>query len=434
MKRLFALLLSAAVMIMSGAALSVTASASGYIGSLHDYDNIFTDDEEASIRELLNATAKAAECNVGIVISGDLDKKTPIEYTENMLNSTFGADSNSIFLLINNDFDEEEHYDWIAYTGTAADRYHEELHLLYDAFYSAFETDGFLGAIVGYCNYLGGFSDTDIIEDENLPDGQGSSSSSGTHHAVLDDRDDMLSEYQEADLLNYMHQTAEDIKCHIGIVITDDLEGKSDSRYAEDFAKECFPYGSDLVVLLINNDRSHSEYTDWIYTYGLGTEKFDPAIDGIFDTVYSGMGDYQENIADYDYYGGIVNFCYALNDVSENGEYSYYYEYNSDDDYYYEGSGEIDLMFFIIPVAIGAIITFIAVSITTSGYKKKAPVSARHYMDGSRTRYLNRQDVYLRETTTSVKISSSSSGGGGSRGGGGGRSRSGGGGGGGRRR
>ncbi len=431
MKKIFSLLLCAAVMIISCAGLGVTAAASGHIGWLSDYDNVFSDDEEAALRELLALTAKAADCNVGVVVSSDLGDEDPIEYTESILNSTFGADSDSIFLLLDNNFDSADHYDWIAYTGTAADRYHEELHLIYDSMYRMLETDGFFGAVVGYCNYLGGFSvgtDNDYVTDNE------DSTSAAQHHAVLDDRDDMLSDYQEADLLKYMHQTAEDIACHIGIVITDDIGDKSDRQYAEDFAWECFSYGSDVVVLLINNDRSKSQYTDWIYTYGLGTEKFDPAVDGIFDTVYSGMGDYQENIADYDYYGGIVNFCYALNDVSENGEYSYYYDYHDDYDYYDDDITEDDIVSVVVPIILALVAAFIAVSIATAGYKKKSPVSARYYMDSNRTNITNRRDIYLREHTTSVRISSSSSGGGGSRGGGGGRSRSGGGGGGGRRR
>jgi len=427
LKRICTLLLSAAIMFFSAIPLGITASAETYIGSLLDYADCFTNDQEALIRDMLAHTAQTAGCNVGLVTADDLEGKSAMGYTEDILDSMFVTDSDSIVLMLNNDFDNEDHYDWISFTGAAADRYNDELGALYDSIYSQMETDGYIGAVIGYCNYLG-LNKSDI----NDKLGQTENDSSIIEYkVVLNDMDDMLSASDEADLTERLHTAAQNIKCHVGIVITDDLEGMSDEEYAINFAKESFSYGSDLVVLLLNNDRSNDNYTDWIYTYGRGTDLFDPAIDGIFDTVYDGLGDYQENIADYDYHSGIINFCNALEDVSENGQNSYYY--HSEDDYYDDGEDSI-IVALGVPVIIAGIITAITVGCTASGYSKKKPISARHYMDVNRTRFLNRRDVYLRETTTSVKISSSSSGGGGSRGGGGGRSRSGGGGGGGRRR
>ena len=78
-------------------------------------------------------------------------------------------------------------------------------------------------------------------------------------------------------------------------------------------------------------------------------------------------------------------------------------------------------------VIVALIIAVCVANSQAATYKKRAPVSARRYMDGSLTRFTQRGDVFVREYTTSHRISSSSSGG--SRHSGGGGHRSGGGGG-----
>ena len=78
-------------------------------------------------------------------------------------------------------------------------------------------------------------------------------------------------------------------------------------------------------------------------------------------------------------------------------------------------------------VIVALIIAVCVANSQAAKYKKRAPVSARRYMDGSLTRFTQRGDVFVREYTSSHRISSSSSGG--SRHSGGGGHRSGGGGG-----
>lgn len=427
MKRVIALLISAAVMIMSVTCMGTAASAAGYTSSLIDQADCFSEGQETALRDLLTQAARLAECNVGVVTADDLHGSSPLDYTEKVLESTFGKDSDSIVLLLNNDFYSEEHYDWIAVSGTAADRYAFEINSIFNEIYDLMDTDGYVGAVIGFCGYFGA--------DGGYITGSASGGTASAYSAVLEDRHGVLSDSEEEYLLECMQSTANEIYCHVGVVIEDDLGGLSDVEYAMQFADDSFGRGSDLVVFLLNNDRSNDRYTDRIYTYGLGTEMFDTRTDAIFDVVYSAMGDYYEDITMYDYYSGIIEFCYALTDISADGDYDYYDEYYDDYDYYFSGSGSVDVVSLLVPFIIAAIITAIAVAVASSGYKKKAPVSARRYLDPDRTRFTDRRDVFLREHTTSVRIDSSSSGGGSrSRGGGGGRSRSGGGGGGGRRR
>ena len=119
-------------------------------------------------------------------------------------------------------------------------------------------------------------------------------------------------------------------------------------------------------------------------------------------------------------------------------------DYNIDYDYdgYYDDYDDGNRIYFsathVIALIIAAIIACVTVNCISAGYRKKTPISARAYVENNMTKFTGRSDVFVREFTTSQRISSSSSGGGGghrSSGGGGGHSRSGGhGGGGGRRR
>lgn len=157
---------------------------------------------------------------------------------------------------------------------------------------------------------------------------------------------------------------------------------------------------------------------------GLATEMYGGHIDSILDYMYVGFDlDGGDN-----YYQGIQYFCTYLHSYKESG-----WDYNHSEDYYYDYDDydESDgIIMFAAPVIIALILAAVITSCIVKGYSKKAPVSAARYMDGSRTKFTQRSDIYLRETTTRVRISSSSGGGGGhggrsggGRSGGGGRSR-----------
>ena len=417
MKRITRLLL-AAIMIFSltFGCLGITASAAS-VGILKDLDDIFTEEQEANIRLLLDDAAAKTGFNFCIVSTDDIGSQTPREYASNMLNNTFGADSNSVLLLICNDFDADECYDWIDMTGNANRKHYSQIDDIYDRLYSGLETDGYYASAIEFCKYFG--ADSSYIAD--VP-------SLGGFKVNIADYDDVLSPQEQTDALEYMQICADEIQCNIGVVITDDLGGMSDYEYTKNFLETSFGAGADGIALLFNNDRSNMSYVDWIYTYGQATDMYGHRTDDIFDYMYAGF----DSDGGDNYYQGITYFCTYLSNHKDAGNYDDYY---SGDDYYYESDDGYDIMAgVLIPVAFAGIVTFIVVKSVTAGYKKKKPVSARSYMDAGRTKYLRRDDIYLRETTTHVRISSSSGGGGGSRGGGGGRSRSGGGGGGGRRR
>lgn len=419
MKKRITRLLLAAVMVFSlSLSLCTGAYADGAIGTLRDIDDIFSDAQEAELSQLIDEAATKTGYNIAVVVADDIGVKTPREYASDQLDTMFGEYSDSILLLICNDFDASECYDWIDMTGKAAEEYYDELNDIYDCIYSGLDVSGYYSSVVNFCEYFGA----------DVSSSAGDVSSVG-YNINLVDHDDVLTASEETQLREAMQLCADDITCNVGVIITDDLIGMSDYEYAKFFAENSFGVGANSIVLLYNNDRTNMNYVDWIYTYGLATDMYDYRIDDVFDYMYRGF----DSDGGDNYYQGIMYFCSYLRNHKDVGGYNDYYE---DDNYYYDDDGGYDIMSgVIIPVGFAAIVTFIVVSVTTSGYKKKKPVSAKSYMDASRTKYLRRDDIYLRETTTHVRISSSSSGGGGgSRGGGGGRSRSGGGGGGGRRR
>ena len=417
MKKITRLFL-AAIMIftMTFGCFGLTASAAG-VGMLKDIDDIFTAEQEKVLCTLIADAAAKTDYNICVVVSDDIGSSTPREYASRMLDSAFGADSDSILLLICNDFDAAECYDWIDMTGDAAMEYYSKLNDIYDRLYSGLDTDGYYASVIEFCEYFG--ADSSFIED--APTG-------GGFKVNLADYDDVLDPEEQLEALEYMQMCADEIECNVGVVITDDLGGMSDYEYTKTFLETSFGAGADGIALLFNNDRTNMNYVDWIYTYGQATDMYGYRTDDIFDYLYVGF----DSDGGDNYYKGITYFCSYLRNHKDAGNYD---DYNSGDNYYYEGDGGYDIMVgVLIPIVFAGITTLIVVKSTTKGYSKKKPISARSYMDAGRTKYLRRDDIYLRETTTHVRISSSSGGGGGSRGGGGGRSRSGGGGGGGRRR
>ncbi len=235
----------------------------------------------------------------------------------------------------------------------------------------------------------------------------------GYYTVALSDLDGVLTDSEETELLSLMKETANSIECNIGVVITDDLGGESDHSYAAKYYASSFSKGSSAVVFLFNNDRTNMSYYDYLYTYGKGTDVYLPKDEKIFDAIYDGLDS-------SGYYAAIKNFCTCLRRNKS-------------------GSMTVDLEALVVPIIIAividVIITCAVMGSIMRGYKKKSPVSAVGYLDQSRTRFTRKEDVFVREFTTSHRVSSSSGGGhGGHSGGSRGSHRSGGGGSRGRRR
>lgn len=220
-----------------------------------------------------------------------------------------------------------------------------------------------------------------------------------------------LSSSEESKLLELMQETADKIKCNVGIVITSDLHRMSDESYVRKFHAEMFGEYSDSISLLLlntHNNPSYKSYEDQIYNTDRAYDLFNKRLNKIFDRIYKAL----DRDAD-DFYGACSNFCAALKSYGS-GFGVFLSKFNV--------SGTL----IIVMLIFGSVVSIIVVRSFQSGYKKKKPISASHYIDKSRTRITRQVDQFVREYTTSVHLSSSSGGG---RSGGGGGHRSGGGGG-----
>lgn len=418
-------LLFAVIAFALNASIAVFASSDRYNAVLLDNANCFTSSEEKEILALLNSLTYEMDCNIMIVTEDDLGGEDSATYARRMLNSTFGENSDSLVFLISDDFSSDLNFDFIDMTGSAFIDYYDRYADMMAAYYDGMDIGGYMMGVRSLCSYLG----ADVTVGGNTSSGTEKTEEADDvvigYRAVIEDIDNVLTDDEEKALCNYLNPISDKISCNIGVVITDDLMGKSDVQYTDDFADKTFGYGSNNIVFLFNNDRTNMNYTDWISAYGLATYMYEYHIDDIFDDVYVGL----DSGGGDNYYEGIRYFGSSLLRYYNADGYD---DYNTDGDYRDRDGMDIQGLLIFIGIS-GGVSAIITVN-TVKKYKRKAPVSARRYMDHSRARITERQDIFLRETTTHVRISSSSGGGGGSRGGGGGRSRSGRSGGGGRRR
>lgn len=257
--------------------------------------------------------------------------------------------------------------------------------------------------------------------------------SAAEYNIVLSDLDDCLTDEEEQAVLDKMSEVSQKVGINIGIVISADLTSKSNlilssKKYLQEFSETNFGKDSDVVSLLLFNSHDLPQYYDdydEIDTMGKGRKLYDNWVDDMFDSIYSRLDAYSpksdlpskpnvyKNYSSANYYLACLAFC---SQAEQYGNPSMVFWYG--------------LMEFIMThgmaIMAGLIIAIIVVVIYSSSikkrYSKKAPIGAVQYMDKKHTKVVRREDVFIREYTTSYRTSSSSGGGrsGGGGGGGGG--------------
>ena len=88
----------------------------GTYAVLADYDNCLTESEEAELLQLLQDAAKKVKCNVGLVITKDLEGMSDKDYATYFSVDNFGSGSDSIVLLLLNTYNVPQYsryQDWI---------------------------------------------------------------------------------------------------------------------------------------------------------------------------------------------------------------------------------------------------------------------------------------------------------------------------------
>ena len=245
-------------------------------------------------------------------------------------------------------------------------------------------------------------------------------SADGKYSVALDDLDDCLTPMEESALLKIMQETADKTNLNIGFCITADLNGMSDEIYSDYYSDEHFGHGSDSVVLLMVNTYDKPQYsavTDEISTSGAAVGKFSRSCieNNLFPRIYKGFDDFgatsvgspKSNVykgySSAQFYQAAVGFCKAVETFSN----PFVAFWTTIGDYIAQ-----NLMALVIGLIIATIFALMVANSTKTRYsKKKKPISADKYLDRRSTRVVRQVDSFVREYTTSVRISSSSSGG-----------------------
>lgn len=421
--------LVAAVLLLCGM-LTLPASASAYAYLVDKVDIIGSADYSALCDDITDA-AERSGVNIAVVVT-DLGQKEDDSnrraFAEDYYDVHFASSRGCAILVIDIDPETLLEYNYIYLQDVGYDVYNGSIADVYSNMTAAMESGGISAGVRSFAKDL-----YDIADGADI---SGADSTAAAFKGVLSDLENKFTESQERELTALLTDTAQDIQCNVGVVITDDLKGKSDRAYADDFLDGTFGVGSGAVVLLYNDDRSNMNYTDWISANGRGTDLYGGRTDDIFDAVYSGsLGVKKDIYPASDYEESIRNFCrYLSNHKTTSYTDGYVTDFDGLDGLNIAADVVNWVYFLAVPVMIGIVVSLTVTVMVTKGYTKKKPVSAAVYLDSARTRFLNKSDAFVREYTTHVRISSSSSSHSGSHRSGGGGHRSGRSGGGGRRR
>lgn len=257
--------------------------------------------------------------------------------------------------------------------------------------------------------------------------------SASAYSVSLDDLDNCLTEMEEDALRVKLRETAEKIGCNVGVCITADLKGRTDVDFSNYYVDKTFGNKTDSVALiLLNRYGKYSEYIDQIRAEGKAADMYSISCieNHLFPRIYNGLDDTSatsvgtpiENVYDgyssAQFYQAIVQYCNVLVDYS-NPTTAFWATIGD----FFASNG---LMVFVAGV-IAVIFCFVVSGSVKKGYSKKKPISAANYVDRRKTRVIRQADLFVREYTTSYRVSSSSGGRGGGGGGGGGGGHSGGG-------
>lgn len=213
-----------------------------------------------------------------------------------------------------------------------------------------------------------------------------------------------LTQDEIAQLTEKTQSFSDETGFNIGIVLTEDIEGKTPMAYSDDIYDETFGINTNGFLILINNDTKE----DWISTSGEAILYYaDDRISSIHENskqyiidgqYYTALDTYLDSFANY-YAEGIPssNQDYTIND---NGQYVVMKSLTTGD--------------MGIAIIVALAFAFSSIGIIVSRYKFHSIPNALNYLDKNETAFREKSDTFLRQYTTSVKIETNSGGGGGS--------------------
>lgn len=102
----------------------------GTYAVLADYDNCLTESEEQEVLQMMYKAAQSAKCNVGLVITKDLEGMSDKQYATSFSTEHFGSYSNSVVLLLLNTYNVPQYsryQDWIYASGSKYSKFDDRL-------------------------------------------------------------------------------------------------------------------------------------------------------------------------------------------------------------------------------------------------------------------------------------------------------------------
>lgn len=248
-------------------------------------------------------------------------------------------------------------------------------------------------------------------------------------NSMLIDSADLFTDSEEKEITAEIQEAAELLEMNIIILAAGSEFYMSDDeveRFCDDSYDQTFGADTDGIFYFMDFTGKKPAY-DYLSPSGKAMLYYKDNMDAIFDEVFYYMPSSDLDPMDYtdDIRDGISCLLGQLSEYS--GSESYYYDDYSDR-YYYEEDGELVItsskplrarlkaLVFALPIGIiAALIYFFAMK---HAYKFKSSANPSVYVSSEDTRFIHREDRFIRTYTRKTKIESSS--GGGSRGGGGG--------------
>lgn len=130
-------------------------SESEFSAALADYDNCLTDQQENDLRELMQETANKASCNIGIVITSDLNGMSDVGYADKFGDDAFGTGSSFVVLMLLNTYDNPayaSYEDRISTSGMGRNKYDSHITAMFNKMYDGLDSGGFYAACKNFCS------------------------------------------------------------------------------------------------------------------------------------------------------------------------------------------------------------------------------------------------------------------------------------------
>ena len=226
----------------------------------------------------------------------------------------------------------------------------------------------------------------------------------------LYDYSKLLTEEEAQEIETLSRETADRIQMDIVIVTTDDDEGKSPMDYADDFYDyNGFGYGEYKYGILLYINMTTRDI--WISTTG-NLRKY---VDDVNQVKL--RDDVTSYLSAGAYYDAFIEFITETENYINAGIPNYEYVYDPATDSNIQNDGYVNYKVFLVAGVAGLIVALITVIVVIRRYKFHSVPTAANYIDRKDTFFREKNDTFLREHTTRIKIETDSGSGGGFSGG-----------------